>query len=42
MRINSENEYQDFRAKMEIIIEKGTRLGDMGLLSEEDKQDFVL
>lgn len=42
MRINSEKEYQDYRAKIEFIIDKGTRLGDMELLSEEDKQEFVL
>lgn len=41
MTIKSEKEYNDYRAKMEIIIAKGTKLGDMELLSEEDKQEFI-
>lgn len=41
MRIKSEKEYQDYRADMEIIIAKGTKLGDMELLPEDDKQEFV-
>lgn len=41
MIIKSEKEYQDFRADIEIIITKGTKLGKMELLPEEDKQKFV-
>ena len=41
MTIKSEKEYNDYRANMEIIIAKGTKLGDMELLSEEDKQEFI-
>ena len=41
MRINNEKEYKDCRANMEIIIAKGTKLGDMELLSEEDKYEFI-
>lgn len=41
MKIKSEKEYNDYRANMEIIIAKGTKLGDMKLLSDEDKQEFV-
>ena len=39
--IKSEKEYQDFRTDLEIIITKGTTLGGMELLSEEDKIKFV-
>lgn len=41
MTINNEKEYQDYRANMEIIIAKGTKLGDMELLSEEDKAEYI-
>lgn len=41
MKIKNEKEYQDFRANMEIIINKGTKLGDMELLSDEDKNEFI-
>ena len=41
MKIKSEKEYNDYRANMEILIAKGTKLGDMKLLSDEDKQEFV-
>ena len=41
MRIKNEKEYKDYRANMEIIIAKGTKLGDMELLSEEDKDEFI-
>ena len=41
MTINNEKDYQDYRANMEIIIAKGTKLGDMELLSDEDKAEFV-
>lgn len=41
MTIKSEKDYQDYRANMEIIIAKGTQLGDMELLSDEDKKEFI-
>ena len=41
MKIKSEKEYNDYRANMEILIAKGTKLGDMKLLSEEDNQEFI-
>lgn len=41
MKIKSEKEYNDYRANMEILIAKGTKLCDMKLLSDEDKQEFV-
>ena len=40
MEIKDEKEYQDYRANMEIIIAKGTKLGDMELLSEQDKRKY--
>lgn len=40
MEIKNEKEYQDCRANMEIIIAKGTKLGDMELLSEKDKRIY--
>lgn len=41
MTIKNEKEYQDYRANMEIIIAKGTKLGDMELLTEEDKNEYI-
>ena len=41
MRIKNENEYKNYRANMEIIIAKGTKLGNMEFLSEEDKDEFI-
>ena len=41
MTIKDEKEYQVYRAKMEIIIAKGTKLGDMELLTEEDKNEYI-
>lgn len=37
----SEKEYNECRAKMEVIISKGTELGDMELLCEEDKAEYI-
>ena len=42
MNIKNEKEYQDYRAYIEIIIVKGTKLGDMELLSEEDKAEYIV
>lgn len=41
MTIKNEKEYQDYRANMEIIITKGTKLGDMELLSDDDKEEYI-
>ena len=40
MEIKDEKEYQDYVASKEILIAKGTKLGDMELLSEEDKRIY--
>lgn len=37
MKIKTEKEFRAYQADMESIIAKGTSLGDMELLSEEDK-----
>lgn len=37
----SEKEYKKCRAKMEAIISKGTELGDMELLCDEDKAEYI-
>jgi len=35
MTIRNEKEYKDFEARLEKLIENGTKLGDMELLSAE-------
>lgn len=37
----SEKEFKEYRAMMEAIIAKGTELGDMELLSDEDKAEYI-
>lgn len=37
----SEKEYNECRAKMEDIISRGTELGDMELLCDEDKEEYT-
>lgn len=37
----SEKEYNESRAKMEDIISRGTELGDMELLCDEDKAEYT-
>jgi len=39
--IKTEKEYRDICAAMDILIEKGTKLGDMELLTNEDKSDYM-
>jgi HTH-type transcriptional regulator/antitoxin HigA len=39
-KITTESEYRSVMAAMEIIIERGTKLGDMELLSEKDKTGY--
>lgn len=41
MTIKNEKEFQDYRSNLEIIIARGTKLGDMELLSEEDKREYI-
>ena len=40
MVIKSEKEYKDYEARMEALIQRGNELGDMELLSAEDKVEF--
>ena len=40
MVIKNEEEYKAYEACLEILIQRGTELGDMELLSEEDKNEF--
>ena len=40
-RIKTEKEYRNICATMDLLIDKGTQLGDMGLLSDVDKNEYV-
>jgi len=40
-RIKTEKEYRSICAAMDMLIDKGTQLGDMGLLSDADKNEYV-
>ena len=40
MRIKNENEFNDYKANLEIIIAKGTDLGSMEFLSKEDLDEL--
>ena len=42
MIIRDEKEYKDYEARMEKLIERGTELGDMELLSPEEKAEFTM
>ena len=42
MVIRDEKEYKDYEARMEKLIERGTELGDMELLSQEEKAEFTM
>jgi len=42
MIIRNEKEYKQYEARVEELIERGTILGDMELLSEEDKAEFSM
>lgn len=39
--IKNEKEYKDYETRLEAIIQRGTELGDMELLSDEEKAEFV-
>ena len=41
MKIRSDSQYREYKKEMEVLIQKGTKLGDMELLSEADKEEFV-
>jgi HTH-type transcriptional regulator/antitoxin HigA len=41
MQIKTEKEYRDICSQMDIIIDKGTRYGDMELLPEIDKNEYM-
>ncbi len=42
MIIRDEKEYKQYEARVEELIERGTILDDMELLSEEDKAEFSM
>jgi antitoxin component HigA of HigAB toxin-antitoxin module len=42
MTIKNEKEYKNFEARLEKLIESGTKLGDMELLSAEEKAEFTM
>ncbi len=42
MVIKSEKEYKDYEARAEALMQRGTQLGDMDLLSDEDKSEFMM
>jgi HTH-type transcriptional regulator/antitoxin HigA len=39
--INTEIEYRNICAKIDLLIDKGTKMGDMELLSDNDKNEYV-
>lgn len=41
MKITSDSQYREYKQQMEVLIQKGTILGDMELLSETDKDELV-
>ena len=41
MTIKNEKEYKEYEARVESLILRGTELGDMELLSAEDKEEFA-
>ena len=41
MIIKSEKEYQEHEALIEQLIQKGTKLGDMELLTDEQKLEYM-
>lgn len=42
MTIKNEKEYKDYEVRVEKLIERGTSLGDMELLSQEEKAEFAM
>lgn len=41
MKIKTEKEFRAFQAELEELTSKGTALGDMELLSEEEKKKYI-
>lgn len=41
MKIKTEKEFRAYQAEMEVLTAKGTSLGDMELLSEEEKEKYI-
>ena len=41
MTIKTENEFRAYQTEMEALTVKGTNLGDMELLSEEEKERYI-
>jgi len=41
MVIKNEKEYKDYEARIEKLMQRGTELGDMENLSEEEKKEFI-
>ena len=41
MIIKNDAQYREHKEAMEVIITKGTKLGDMELLSQSDKDEFI-
>lgn len=41
MKINNDSQYREYKRAVEVLIEKGTKLGDIELLSDSDKEDFA-
>ena len=42
MKIKTDKEFRTYQAEMEAITVKGTDLGDMDLLSEEEKERYIV
>lgn len=42
MKIKTDKEFRTYQAEMEAITVKGTDLGDMELLSEEEKERYIV
>ena len=42
MTIKNEKEYKDYEIRVEKLIERGTALGDMELLSSDEKAEFSM
>lgn len=42
MIIKNEKEYKDYETRVEQLIQRGTELGDMELLGEDEKAEFTL
>jgi len=41
MTIQNEKEYKEYEARIEALMQRGTELGDIELLSPEEKEEFL-